>query len=173
MASLSSPFRKSVTITKQVFLPPQFFDGNIIHHICSMLLQQYTDKCDPELGVLISLERIRDMQNTLSKNSLYAEFAVCFDAVVSKPVENTPFEFVVEQVQRTGIFGSVDRMLRIFVPVSALEKYEFGEDDQNSEKNVFRRGQIRLGVGSTVRAQIKTIKFLLDKFGCIAELIDE
>lgn len=171
MHTRSSPFRKVVTVTRDVHLPPQFFDRDIYHHLTSVVVQQFTRKCDEELGVLLDIEKVRGMTNKISKNSMYAEFTVTFDAVVSKPVEDVPFEFTIEQVQTTGIFGMMDSMLKIFVPTSYLKKWNFVENDQNAEHNAYVQGDIVLMAGTRVPARIKLIKFLADKFGCICELL--
>lgn len=171
MHASTSPFRKVVTVTRDVHLPPQFFDQDIYHHLTSVIVQQFTNKCDEELGVLLDVEKVRGMTNKISKNSMYAEFTVTFDAVVSKPVEEVPFEFKIEQVQTTGIFGMMDNMLKIFVPTSYLKKWAFVENDQNAEHNAYVQGDIVLMAGTTVPARIKLIKFLADKFGCICELL--
>lgn len=166
-----SPFQKIVTITRDVHLPPKFFDGNILHHLSSILIEQFSNKCDEELGVLIRLEKVRKMTNKISKNSMYADFTVTFDALVSKPIPNIEFEFVVEQVQPTGIFGFVDGMLKIYVPFSNLKEWVFEADETNAEMNAFISGEKIVRRGSKVKAQIKSIKYLVDKFGCISELL--
>lgn len=102
---------------------------------------------------------------------MYADFTVTFDALISKPITNVEFEFEVEQVQPTGIFGFVDGMLKIYVPFSNLKDWLFEADERNAEMNAFLCGGKIVRRGSKVKAQIKSIKYLVDKFGCISELV--
>lgn len=172
-SSTESPFQQSVKMTRTMCLPPQFFTGNIMEHIASILVQQYSDKCDQEIGVMINVSRILQMTNKISKNSKFAEFTVDFEAIVAKPVVDMKFRFSIEQVQATGLFGTVEKMIKIFVPVSYLKGWTFVEDEKNAEKSVFKRAsdEMTLSQGMNVPAEIKHVKFLTDKFGCIASLL--
>lgn len=113
------------------------------------------------------------MTNKIGKNSMYAEFSVTFEAEIAKPIVDKEFEFKIEQVQRTGIFGTVEKMLRIFVPSNYLQDWTFLEDERNTENNRYQRQSdgYTVGLNSVVKAEIKHIKYLVDKFGCISRLL--
>lgn len=170
--SQECPFVKTVTITRSICLSPQYFDQNIMEHVMSLLISKFAKKCDEEFGIFLSIERIVNITNQVSTNSLYAEFNVTFDALVAKPELGVDFDFVVDQIDNNGIFGNLVKLMRIYVPLTYLAKWSFVPDERNSEKNRFQEkaGAKVIGVGDTVKAQMRHIKFMGDRFGCLSTI---
>lgn len=166
MSDQSSPFLQTLTMERDVCLTPQCFNSKIVENVLAVLVKQFTDLCDETTGILISIQKIRSMTNRVSKNSMHAEFTVVFDALVAKPIMDTDFKFQVEQVTKTGVFGTIAKKMKIYIPNRMLEGWDFCPDETNSEKNCFVKNQSRIGVGSWLISQIQHCKFVSDVFGC-------
>lgn len=169
------------SLTQELYLPPKCFDGMIVHHLLSMVMQKYSGRCIQDVGLVEEILSIQKIENKISKSSQYAEFTVTFDARILHPTEGQVVTFVVEQIQSAGVFGAVAKVLRMFIPHSLMEEWEFEKDDQNAEHNRLYSAKDgrSIKVGQTISARIKHVKFIadrasgVDRFGCVCEWMED
>lgn len=124
--------------------------------------------------MLIEVDSIDSIENKISKTSMYAEFLVRFKARVSRPTVDQEFEFRIDQVNANGLFGMMDKMLKIFVPLQHLQGWTFVPEESNAERNRFQRASdgAEVYVGKVVKARVKFVRFMTDKFGCVSTLCE-
>ena len=166
------------SLTQELYLPPKCFDHMIVHHVLSMVVQKYSGRCIQDIGLIEDILQITKLENKISKSSLYAEFTDTFDARIVNPTEGQVVHFAVEQIQEAGVFGAVSKVLRMFIPHSLMEEWEFQKDDTNAEHNRLVKDGRSVTVGQVISARIKHVKFIadrasgVDRFGCVCEWVD-
>ena len=72
-------------ITKNIILEPKHLTRDINKYIVSELRQKYERKCCDDYGIIISIDTIESIDNTVNKDSIFITFMITFFATTIKP----------------------------------------------------------------------------------------
>lgn len=167
---MSSPLVQTVKIRKSICLPPQYYNENIYEHLYSFLLAKYLNQCDEENGVFLDILDIRILGNKIGNNCSYTEFFVEMDTKIAKPIKDVPFDLLAESIQESGIYGVVEKKLKIGVSQRYMNGWKY---EKNDGKECFKKGDKTIHVGDTIKVKIVLARFSTDKFSCICQLCEE
>lgn len=161
---------KTIKVKKSIFLPPQYYDEHIYEHIYSLLLSKYLGKCEEENGVFLDILDINVLDNKIGNNCSYTEFFVEMTAKVAKPEKNAEFNFIVESIQESGIYGVVEKKIKIGVSHRYMNGWSYSLDEKNEPS--FKKDDKKIVIGDDIKVRIVLSRFSIDKIACICELIE-
>ena len=177
-------------LTKDVMLEPKHLTPGIHDFVYDLVKKKYEKTCSDEYGLVISIDRIIDMDNIINKDSIFITFMVTFEAHTLKPVVGMEISFVPILLIPKGIFGKMYDFINFFVPdLSLVESgYNHVESDNSftrveiveeivkkNKRNVKVNREIRHSItkDSTVKVVIKQIKYDTIKYNCIVGLVND
>lgn len=156
----------SKKLTKTISISPNYMNKNIVSAIVHMLKTKYEKTCSEEDGMIISVENITKLDNTISKDSCYVNFSVTFLAKVIKPEIGMSLEITPTLILSKGIFGKIYDTINLFIPENNIKDWSFDE-------NTFKKGKKVINKDKSVKVIITDIKFNSTKYNCICKLDDK
>lgn len=162
--------KKSVVITRNIYIQPMYIDSNIMKNVFSMLKNKYEKTCDEEDGMILSIDEINKVENMISKDSCYVIFQITFSATVIKPEKGMKLIMTPSTILSSkGIFGKIYDNINVFVPeinFKDLKDWKFSNDSYTNTKN----GRV-INKESQVEVVITDIKFNSTKYNCVCSII--
>jgi DNA-directed RNA polymerase subunit E'/Rpb7 len=163
--------KKSVTITKNVYIQPSYINSNIMKNVFSMLQNKYEKTCDEDDGLILSIDEIQKVNNMISKDSSYIIFEITFTATVIKPEKGVKFSVKPSYILSSkGIFSKMYDNINIFVPESNIKDIKDWIYENDSYKNK-KNGKV-IDKNSEIQVIINDIKFNSTKYNCVCSLCD-
>jgi len=161
----------TVKITKDIILEPKHLTFEIDRFIESELRQKYEKKCCDDYGLLISIDSIESIDNTVNKDSIYITFMVTFYAKVIKPVKDMKVSFIPTLILSKGIFGKIYDNINFFIPDTNLTEMGYVFDSTTSSfKNEKKNKNKLIDKSTNVSVVIDQLKYDLIKYNCITYL---
>jgi DNA-directed RNA polymerase subunit E'/Rpb7 len=152
-------------ITKPVHIEPKHLTRDIDEYIYSELKKKYERTCC-EVGLIISIDEILEMDNFINKDSIIITFVVTFMAKTIKPEKNMIFSFIPSLILSKGVFGKLYDNINFFIPESnlVLLGYVFDTDK-------FVKKEEKVDCKNEIRVKIEQIKYDTVKYNCITQLV--
>jgi len=161
-----------VIIEDDLYIESCYLDSNIAEHILDKLKRTVEGTCTYSHGYILKIFRvIKTVDNQVSTNGTMIIFRVLYEADVIKPTIGLVLKGTVCMIFQQGILVDVKGVMKIFIPVSALDKFKFYplyEDNGPSYVNKKEKKIISNGVELDV--QIVVTKYEQKKFDCIGKL---
>lgn len=161
---------KSITLTKNIYIQPNYIDSNIMKNVFSMLKRKYEKTCDEYDGMILSVDEVKSVENMISKDSCYIIFQITFLATVIRPEKNMKLSIKPSYILSSkGIFGKLYDNINIFVPESNfkdLKDWKFSNDSYTNTKS----GKV-INKDSVIEVMITDIKFNSTKYNCVCSMI--
>lgn len=153
------------TITKPVNIEPKNLTHTINDYIYTELKKKYEKTCC-EIGLIISIEDILEMDNFINSDGIVITFMVTFTAKTVKPEKNMVFSFTPTLLLSKGIFGKLYDNINFFVPETNLNQlgYVF-------ENDKFVKGKEKIDCKTEISVKIEQLKFDTLKYNCITQLV--
>ena len=155
-----------VELKRTISITPNLMDHNILKNVFAMVKNKYEKICDEKDGMIISIEKIIDISNLISRDACNIYFTVTFLALVVNPAKNVSLSFKPTLILSKGMFGNVYDHINIFIPSVNLGGWEFSD-----EENIFKDGEDRIDKDTIVHAIIKDIKYNTTKYNCICNFV--
>lgn len=161
--------KKSVVITRNIYIQPIYLDSNIMKNVFSMLKNKYERCCDEEDGMILSIDDVKKVENMISKDSCYVIFQITFSATVIKPEKGMKLIMNPSNILSSkGIFGKIYDNINVFVPeinFKDLKDWKFSNDSYTNTKN----GKV-INKESQIEVIITDIKFNSTKYNCVCSM---
>jgi DNA-directed RNA polymerase subunit E'/Rpb7 len=157
---------KSVQLSRSVFISPNFIDSNIMKYILSILKTKYEKTCHESDGLILSIDKIIDVKNMISKDSCYIIFDINFQATVIKPEKDLVLTLKPSYLlDSKGIFGKIYDNINIFVPEIKMENWKYSNDSYIKKNKTINKDTL-------IQVKIIDIKFNSTKYNCICSLLE-
>lgn len=142
---------------------------NYLHDIDNYLmdeLKKYENKCIDDVGIIISIQNIIDIDNIINKSSIDITFFITFNALTFKPLKDMIISFTPNMILKKGVFGNLYKNIHFFIPIENLEENQYVFDNDCFVKNNFL-------INKTKEIKVKIIDINYDtiKYNCITNLI--
>jgi len=152
-------------ITKPVHIEPKHLTQDIDEYIYSELKKKYERTCC-EVGLIISIEEILEMDNFINKDSIIITFMVTFMAKTIKPEKNMIFSFIPSLILSKGVFGKLYDNINFFIPESNLSLLGYAFDTDK-----FVKKEEKIDCKNEIHVKIEQIKYDTVKYNCITQLV--
>jgi len=157
----------SLVITKSVLLEPKYLDSRILLNLKNKLEKLMIGQCTFEDGYVTDIIKILKFDdNTISPATSNVIFNVKFKAKTLKPVEGKDLTGEVCMVFQHGIFVEIDKKMKILIPVSNMNGFNY-----NNEKSMFELNTNIIKVGDIITSTVLKIKYEKKEFSCIGSLV--
>jgi DNA-directed RNA polymerase subunit E'/Rpb7 len=161
---MTSPsFEQEKIIIRTIEVAPAFLNKNIRKTVDEILRKNYEKTCHEDLGLLVSIDKIINMTNIISRDSKFINFTVEFIGKVVKPEKNMNVSFIPTIISSKGIFGKLYESINFFIPENTLKNWLF-------DLNHFKKGKKKITTNEPCQAIITNIRFENVKYNCICEL---
>ena len=158
-------------LTKSVSLSPQYLNKHLIQSILYLLKNKYEKSCTEEDGLILSINKIHNITNVISKDSKEIYFQISFSANTVKPEKGMKISFKPTLIINKGIFGKVYDLFSIFIPETNMKSYSFNGEKGNESFSHKTKTEI-LSRDTLINAVISDIKFSGTKYNCLC-ILDE
>jgi DNA-directed RNA polymerase subunit E'/Rpb7 len=155
---------KVITTTKSIAVSPNYIDSNILKNVFNLLKKKYEKTCDETDGIILSIEKIINIENIVSKDSCYINFDITFNAVSIKPEKGSKLTFKPSYIlQSKGIFGKIYDNISIFIPENTMKNWKYSNESYNKGSNTIDKD-------TSIQVTVDDIKFNSTKYNCICLL---
>ena len=155
-------------ITKDITLEPKHLTRDINKHIVSELKQKYERKCCDDYGIIISIDKIESIDNTINKDSIFITFMITFYATTIKPEKGMKLSFIPTLILSKGIFGKIYENINFFIPDTNLNEKEYNFDSTTSSFK--KKDNTEIDKKTEVFVIIDQLKYDSIKYNCITYL---
>ena len=159
----------TLKITKDIILEPKHLTFDIKTFIEKELRQKYEKKCCDDYGLLISIDSIESIDNTVNKDSIFITFMVTFYATVIRPVKGMKLSFIPTLVLSKGIFGKMYDNINFFIPDTNLTEMGYVFNNTTTSFNNDKKKAV-IDKTTNVEVVIDQLKYDLIKYNCITYL---
>ena len=144
-------------------ISPEYMVKQIKKYVYDFAKSKYEGTCSKENGYIVSVKKyLKTVSVHLNDNSNNIMFLAKFKVLCLKPEINKKFSCVVEMIFRHGIFAQINN-LKVLVPASILEDFEFNKDS-------FTKKNLSIKKGDTIDIIITEIKYEKQNYSCIGKL---
>lgn len=182
--------KRTSEIKKTLCVGANVMDANIIKTIVRLFRQKYEKTCDEEDGIIVSLDKMTNLTNVISKDSCHIHFTATFQAQTVKPQKGLVVSFTPTLILPKGIFGKLYDSISLFVPDEYIKGWTFkgdryisnvsnvsSENEENKEsddsdnENKENKENKTITKDHEVKVIIHDIKFNTTKYNCICKLV--
>jgi len=160
-------------VVKPIILEPKHLDHRIHETIEAEVKRKYEKTCCEEHGLIISVIKVLDLDNTVNKDSVFITFVVKFKALTIKPEKGLQLTFTPTLIISKGVFGKLYENINLFIPESHLSThgYLFDEKIQSFCQTAKKSKSTKIiSKSNEVHAMIEDIKYDSIKYNCIIGL---
>lgn len=135
-------------------------------YIFSILKTKYEKTCHESDGLILSIDKIVNVDNMISKDSCYIIFEIKFQATVIKPEKDLVLTLKPSYLlESKGIFGKLYDNINIFVPESHIKDWKYSNDSYIKKNKTINKDTL-------IEVKIIDIKFNSTKYNCICCLVE-
>lgn len=157
---------ETTDITKTICVTPAIMDENMEETIATLIRQKYEKMCDEKDGLILEINKIKEIQNRISKDSCHINVDVTMNVNRVRPQKGTVFAFQPTLIIAKGIFGKLYQSISLFIPETYLSpEWEYKNDTfvHSVSKNVITKQ-------TDVTVSVVDMKFNSTKYNCICKL---
>jgi len=183
--------KRTAEIKKTLCVGANVMDANIIKTIVRLFRQKYEKTCDEEDGIIVSIDKMTNLTNVISKDSCHIHFTATFQAQTVKPEKGLVVSFTPTLILPKGIFGKLYDSISLFVPDEYIKGWTFkgdkyvsnesnqleneenkdNQDDKDNNNNKDNQENKNITKDHEVKVMIHDIKFNTTKYNCICKLV--
>ena len=166
--------KRTAEIKKTLCVGANVMDANIIKTIVRLFRQKYEKTCDEEDGIIVSIDKMTNLTNVISKDSCHIHFTATFQAQTVKPEKGLVVSFTPTLILPKGIFGKLYDSISLFVPDEYIKGWTFKGDKyvlNESENESTDSENKTITKDHEVKVMIHDIKFNTTKYNCICKLV--
>jgi len=152
-------------LSKSISIPPSYLNDNLINTLIYVIKQKYEKTCNEEDGLILSINSIENIKNTVSRDGKEVHFFISFNSTIVKPHKGIKISFKPTLLINKGIFGKLYDVFSLFIPETNMKGWSF-------ENNSFVKGKEKITKDTEVSAIISDIKFNGTKYNCICTLAE-
>ncbi|CAL8463542.1 g3076 [Coccomyxa elongata] len=131
-----------------------------IEAVTSVIEQQYVDKVVSDLGLVVTIYDILDIQGgSVYASEGAAHYTVKFRLVVFRPFDGEIFEGRLTKCDKTGLHISLEFFEDIFIPDHSLPSPSFFNEEEGLWFWKFEEQPMWLEVEDAIRLRVKSVKF--------------
>jgi DNA-directed RNA polymerase subunit E'/Rpb7 len=162
---------ESKNINRRICLDPKFLDNQYIIHLTKKLEISTKDECSLEHGYILKVNSIvKILNDCVSPGTSDIVFSVVFNANVLKPKIGSQFIGRVCMIFPPGLLVSVQERLKVLIPVSNLNGYDFVESS-----GCFKKNSEEIREGDILKIEITGSDYRSEKkdFSCFGKYIKQ
>lgn len=160
--------QRQIILSKSISIQPEYMNHHMIKTVYYLLKTKYEKSCEEEYGIILSIDRILDISNMISKDSTTINFFISFESTVLKPYKNDKVIFTPTLIISKGVFGKVHDNIHLFVPEGNISGWTFIDGEQKKFYN--QKEDKTIDTKNIISVIITDIKFNGTKFNCICRL---
>lgn len=154
-----------IIISEKICLEPRELN-TLQKSLYEKITKKLEGKCDQSYGFILKIyDNIQIIDNTVSNTNAGVFFTVSFTIQYLKPVVGNCYEGTVCLVTPKGIFVDVDKVLKVLIPLTKLQNYEYRDGSFISKSSTLTKN-------SKVSLVIDMLCYEKQNFSCIGSLKD-
>lgn len=157
-------------IIQKVIIECKYLDSNIEKHIFQKLKKTMEGICTFNNGYIIEVKKIVELgSNTIGNSNSLVIFNVVYEAEVLKPIEGQVLTGKVCMIFQHGIFVDVITRMKVLIPVTSMEEYNYNKNDNTFEYTT--DSLVSITLEKELSIEIVMIKYEKKQFSCIGKII--
>ena len=155
-------------VEQKVCIEPEFLDKNLKIHLLNKLKNNVVNQCNKQYGYILEVNKILNIKDNYISSNCEHIFIVDVEIESLKPEINKIFIGTICMVFSGGIFLIIKNKLKVLIPATALEEYNF---DQNNNCYINKKDEkIKINNGDELKIIITGIRYLKQNFSCFGKL---
>jgi DNA-directed RNA polymerase subunit E'/Rpb7 len=159
-----------ISISKKISVESKYLDMNINENILTKLKEFFKNECTKDDGYYLDIIKVKKIIDNYISSNCENIFEIEFEAEILKPEAGKIFEGEVCMIFSGGIFVNIKNKLKVLIPISTLNNYEF---DQTKNMFINKNNKNEIKQSTILSVLISGTKYTKRNFSCFGTLVEK
>ena len=156
-----------VKIERKICVESKFLSRDLKNYIFTKLKESVINECSKEYGYFLNIIKLNEIKDNYISSNCENIFIIVFEAETLKPEVGKVFEGTVCMIFSGGIFINIQNKIKVLIPVSSIQDYEY-----NNTKKCFEKKSRTIKENDILSVMISGTKYSKQTYSCFGTIVE-